>query len=36
VTEAGSIDRAAVKHEVSRVMEGSEEAFELRRRRYGF
>jgi hypothetical protein len=30
----GSIDRLEVKDEVSRIMEGSAEAFRLRRERY--
>ncbi|MCL4516991.1 MAG: AAA family ATPase [Firmicutes bacterium] len=33
---AGSIDNMKVKEMVSRVMEGSREAFRLRRQRYGF
>ena len=33
---AGSIDRKNVKEYVSAIMEGSEEAFRLRRERYGF
>ena len=33
---AGSIDRKNVKERVSVIMEGSEEAFRLRRERYGF
>ena len=33
---AGSIDRAEVKGHVSRIMEGSAEAFRLRRERYGY
>ncbi|MCL6613853.1 MAG: hypothetical protein K6U03_04425 [Firmicutes bacterium] len=36
VLEAGSIDRREVKDQVSLVMEGSAEAFRLRRERYGF
>ncbi|HLD78176.1 MAG TPA: hypothetical protein VJB16_04050, partial [archaeon] len=33
---AGSIDRGEVKDRVSEIMEGSAEAFRLRRERYGF
>jgi len=36
VKTSGSIDRPEVKHLVSVVMEGSEEAFRLRRERYGY
>ena len=36
VLQAGSIDREQVKDEVSLIMEGSAEAFRLRRERYGF
>ncbi len=36
VQVAGSIDRPDVKEQVSLVMEGSAEAFRLRRQRYGF
>jgi DNA repair ATPase RecN len=36
VQEAGSIDRSGVKDRVSEIMEGSAEAFRLRRERYGF
>ncbi len=36
VLELGSIDRPEVKETVSRIMEGSTEAFRLRRERYGF
>jgi hypothetical protein len=32
----GSIDRPDVKEEVSMIMEGSAEAFRLRRDRYGY
>ncbi len=36
ITDAGSMDSAAVKDRVSLVMEGSAEAFRLRRERYGY
>ncbi len=36
VISAGSIDRPDVKNHVSRIMEGSAEAFRLRRERYGY
>lgn len=36
VLEAGNIDRPAVKEKVSDIMEGSAEAFRLRRERYGY
>lgn len=36
VLQMGSIDRVDVKDEVSRIMEGSAEAFRLRRERYGY
>ena len=36
VISAGSIDRPDVKDHVSRIMEGSAEAFRLRRERYGY
>ncbi len=36
VLQMGSIDRLEVKDEVSRIMEGSAEAFRLRRERYGY
>lgn len=36
VLVVGSIDRPEVKEQVSMIMEGSAEAFRLRRERYGF
>ncbi len=36
VLDAGSIDRPEIKERVSVIMEGSTEAFRLRRERYGF
>jgi predicted ATP-dependent endonuclease of OLD family len=36
VKDSGSIDRPEIKHIVSEVMEGSAEAFRLRRERYGY
>ena len=36
VEEAGSIDRPEIKERVSVIMEGSAEAFRLRRERYGY
>lgn len=36
VSNSGSIDREEIKNDVSVIMEGSEEAFRLRRERYGF
>lgn len=36
VLAAGSIDRPVIKEHVSRIMEGSAEAFRLRRERYGY
>ena len=36
VLDAGSIDRPEIKHLVSLIMEGSAEAFRLRRERYGY
>jgi len=36
VLQMGSIDRPEVKDQVSRIMEGSAEAFRLRRERYGY
>ena len=32
----GSIDRSEIKDQVSRIMEGSAEAFRLRKERYGY
>lgn len=36
VRESGSIDKSQMKQLVSEIMEGSEEAFRLRRERYGY
>lgn len=36
VQVSGSIDRQEVKETVSQIMEGSAEAFRLRRERYGY